>query len=302
MQLMQHKREAYWFYSYLSQFYDKLVNPLFWTEPMREQSLHLADLDEANPLTVIDVGSGTGFTTQGIVQFIPPEQVTCVDQSPHQMAKAKKKPDLQGCHFLLGDAENLPVPDHSFDRYVSAGSIEYWPQPDKGIREAFRVIKAGGKALLVGPLKPKNPLGRFFADAWMLFPEETEYRKWYEEAGFQDIQIEYIRPHWFKGNHEYGLAIVGTKPKQSTGTQQAPPLVELEAEPKKVTLADRFRFIWRVLIGSLAGFVFIPTALWGYLMAFLRGDPDRQPLTREQSVVLTLLGILLLIILLNLIF
>ena len=34
-----------------------------------------------------------------------------------------------------GDAEDLPFPTDSFDRYVSAGSIEYWPEPQRGICE-----------------------------------------------------------------------------------------------------------------------------------------------------------------------
>ena len=37
-----------------------------------------------------------------------------------------------------GDAEDLPFPTDTFDRYVSAGSIEYWPEPQRGIREAYR--------------------------------------------------------------------------------------------------------------------------------------------------------------------
>ncbi len=127
MRLMQHKKEAWWFYRFLSVFYDKYVNPLFWTEAMRDESLQLAQLDHPE-LKVIDVGSGTGFTTQGIVKYISTE-VTCVDQSPHQIQKAKAKNDLQHCNFILGDAENIPVDDNQFDRYVSAGSIEYWPDP-----------------------------------------------------------------------------------------------------------------------------------------------------------------------------
>ena len=48
----------------------------------------------------MDVGGGTGFCTQGIVKTIHPENVTLIDQSPHQMAKAKKKQDLQGVTFM----------------------------------------------------------------------------------------------------------------------------------------------------------------------------------------------------------
>lgn len=49
---------------------------------------------------VIDVGGGTGFCTLGIVKTVKPRNVTLVDQSPHQMAKAKKKPLLEGVTFV----------------------------------------------------------------------------------------------------------------------------------------------------------------------------------------------------------
>lgn len=51
-------------------------------------------------LQVVDVGGGTGFCTQGIVQTIPAQNVTLIDQSPHQLAKAKAKADLQGVTIL----------------------------------------------------------------------------------------------------------------------------------------------------------------------------------------------------------
>src|SRR3712207_6514186 len=45
MRLIQHKREAYWFYRVVSLLYDDWVNPLFWTPRMREQALAAARLD-----------------------------------------------------------------------------------------------------------------------------------------------------------------------------------------------------------------------------------------------------------------
>ena len=76
---------------------------------------------------------------------------------------------------MQGDAEDLPFPTDSFDRYVSAGSIEYWPEPQRGIKEAYRVVREGGLACLIGPVHPTFWLSRFFADVWMLFPTEAEY-------------------------------------------------------------------------------------------------------------------------------
>ena len=50
-----------------------------------------------------------------------------------------------------------------------------WPEPQRGIAEAYRVIKPGGLACLIGPVHPTHPLSRFFADLWMLFPTEQQY-------------------------------------------------------------------------------------------------------------------------------
>lgn len=47
-------------------------------------------------LQVYDVGGGTGFCTLGVVQKVKPENVTLLDQSPHQLAKARAKPELKG--------------------------------------------------------------------------------------------------------------------------------------------------------------------------------------------------------------
>eukprot|EP00958_Prasinococcus_capsulatus_P003581 scaffold324_cov394-Prasinococcus_capsulatus_cf.AAC.2 len=178
MRLIQHKHEAFWFYRFLSIVYDKIVNPGHWTEEMREEALSHAQLDDP-ALTVYDVGGGTGFCTLGIVKKgIKPENITLIDQSPHQLARAKRKPDLEGVTVLEGDAEDLPFETDSADRYVSAGSIEYWPEPQRGITEAYRVIKPGGKATIIGPVHPTNVVSAFFADAWMLFPTEEEYLDW----------------------------------------------------------------------------------------------------------------------------
>ena len=295
MRLIQHKKEAYWFYRYLSIFYDKLVNPLFWTKRMRDEALELGQLDEPG-LKIIDVGSGTGFTTEGIVRLASAEQVTCVDQSPHQMGKAKKKPALQGCTFQLGDAENIPFGTDEFDRYVSAGSIEYWPNPQQGINESYRVIKPGGIALMIGPLEPENAIARFMANTWMLFPKEEEYLHWYREAGFQDIQMRYVKPHWVSGRGEYGIAISGVKPKPGLSPSAATMPKEQPAE--KMTLVRWLQLAGRVLIGSLAGFVFIPAALFGYLRrAFSRQEdvPEeyREQLNRYQVTALVVIVLII---------
>ena len=259
MRLLQHKTEAYWFYRFLSLVYDRWVNPLFWTPEMREAALDAAGLD-ARGLRVLDAGAGTGFTTEGIVARVDSAGVTMLDQSPHQLARARAKPALAACRKELGDAEALPFPDDHFDRYVSAGSIEYWPDPQRGIAEAYRVVRAGGRATGIGPVRPGNGLLRALAEAWMLFPGEDEYRAWMERAGFADVELVPVAPRWYRSRKApYAVAATGVKraPGRSPVSAGAPgPAAERARAP--MTPARRAVFALRFVAGSLAGAVFVP--------------------------------------------
>ncbi len=79
---------------------------------------------------------------------------------------SRNKPELQNVRIEQGDAEELPFDTDSKDRYVSAGSIEYWPEPQRGICEAYRVLRPGGLACIIGPVYPTNPISRLLADIW----------------------------------------------------------------------------------------------------------------------------------------
>jgi MPBQ/MSBQ methyltransferase len=251
MRLIQHKREAYWFYRFLSLGYDRWVNPLFWTAAMRAQALDEARLSPG--LTVLDAGAGTGFTTEGIVAHVDPAQVTMLDQSPHQLARSRAKPALDACARVLGDAEALPFEDDHFDRYVSAGSIEYWPDPLRGIAEAYRVTRPGGVALVIGPVRPANPVARWLAETWMLFPAAEEYTGWMRAAGFTDVQVRELAPDWYRDTRApYALAVSGVKPAPGPSPAAGAAVIE---EP-----VGALRFAGRFLAGSAAGAAFIPIA------------------------------------------
>lgn len=264
IRLIQHKEEAFWFYRFLSIFYDTIVNPGHWTEDMRTDALSVAQLDNPN-LKVCDVGGGTGFCTLGVVESVRPENVTLVDQSPHQLEKAKAKSALKMVTIKEGDAEDLPLPTDGFDRYVSAGSIEYWPDPQRGIREAYRVVNNGGLACLIGPVHPTFWLSRFFADVWMLFPTEAEYKEWFTKAGFEDVQIKRIGPKWYRGVRRHGLimgcSVTGRKTKAGDSPLILPPKPQ---ETSGKSRSNPLLFVLRLLLGSTAGFYYfvLPVYMW----------------------------------------
>jgi len=259
MRLIQHKKEAYWFYRFLSLGYDDWVNPLFWTPRMRDLALDAARLDRPD-LETLDAGAGTGFTTTGIVERIDPAHVTMLDQSPHQLARAARRPALAGCRRLLGDAEALPFAPDGFDRYVSAGSIEYWPDPQRGIAEAYRVLREGGVATVIGPVRPAGRIARLLADLWMLFPSEQQYRTWFERAGFANVALHPVAPDWYRDSRvPYAVAVTGVKPAPGASPLPLAPLSEDVQSP--LGLAGRLRVAARFAAGSLAGAAFVPIAV-----------------------------------------
>ncbi|KAM1057851.1 hypothetical protein COP1_031163 [Malus domestica] len=256
---IQHKKEAFWFYRFLSIVYDHVINPGHWTEDMRDEALEPAELTDRR-MIVVDVGGGTGFTTLGIVKHVDAKNVTILDQSPHQLAKAKQKEPLKECKIIEGDAEDLPFRTDYADRCVC---WEYWPDPQRGIKEAYRVLKLGGKACVIGPVYPTFWLSRFFADVWMLFPKEEEYIEWFQKAGFKDVQLKRIGPKWYRGVRRHGLimgcSVTGVKPASGDSPLQLGPKAEDVTKP-----VNRWSFFVRFMLGVMAAtyYVLVPIYMW----------------------------------------
>uniref|UniRef100_A0A7J2THR5 Methyltransferase domain-containing protein n=1 Tax=Archaeoglobus fulgidus TaxID=2234 RepID=A0A7J2THR5_ARCFL len=191
MPLLDDKRRAKIFYRYFSLIYD-YVNPIFYSKEMRKKVVEMAEVNEKS--LVLEVGSGTGYTTEEIAKFVPEDRIFCVDISPEQIRKARKKLRV---NFIIGDAENLPFKDRTFDSTISAGSIEYWPNPAKGIEEMARVTKKGGKVVILAPRRPDNAFIRNFAERIMLFPSTEQCVEWFERAGLKDIEFVETGPYRF---------------------------------------------------------------------------------------------------------
>ncbi|MFB6082417.1 MAG: methyltransferase domain-containing protein [Halanaeroarchaeum sp.] len=189
MGFLEDKRRARRFYKYLSKVYDR-VNPYIWNEAMRGRALDMLEFDEDD--RVLDVGCGTGFGTEGLLEFST--DVYGLDQSEHQLAKARAKLGDDVVQFLRGDAERLPFADDRFDVIWSSGSIEYWPNPVRALEEFRRVVVPGGQVLVVGPNYPPWPVVQQIMDSIMLFYDVDEAQRMFEAAGFAAIEHQEMGP------------------------------------------------------------------------------------------------------------
>jgi demethylmenaquinone methyltransferase/2-methoxy-6-polyprenyl-1,4-benzoquinol methylase len=184
MGVLEDKANARLFYKYLSRVYDR-INPFIWNEEMRDAALERLAIEDGE--RVLDVGCGTGFATEGLLGYT--DDVHGLDQSRHQLEKAFEKfGPRDRVRFYRGDAERLPFRDDAFDVVWSSGSIEYWPNPVAALEEFRRIVEPGGRVLVVGPDYPNNRVFQHLADAIMLFYDEEEAQRMFDEAGFVDVE------------------------------------------------------------------------------------------------------------------
>jgi ubiquinone/menaquinone biosynthesis C-methylase UbiE len=193
MGVLENKARARLFYKYLSTVYDE-INPFVWNEAMRSEALSLFAIEAGD--RVLDVGCGTGFGTEGLLDHT--ERVHGLDQSAHQLARAYEKFGKNGpVRFYRGDAERLPFAEDAFDAVWSSGSIEYWPDPVATLREFRRVVEPGGSVLVVGPDAPNSTLFGRLADSIMLFYDESEADRMFAAADLEVVEhrIQQAKPN-----------------------------------------------------------------------------------------------------------
>lgn len=111
----------------------------------------------ASPV-VLDAGCGTGRLLVRLRDAFPAATLVGVDAAAGMIEVASRKPSLQGVRLVAGGVEALPLEDAACDVVVSTVSFHHWHDQAAGLREVARVLRPGGRVLLVdfyarGPLR-----------------------------------------------------------------------------------------------------------------------------------------------------
>ena len=132
---------------------------------------------------VLDLGCGTGALAACLLDAIPGCSLAGVDLSPRmvEVARARLRDRAE---VLLGDAERLPFHDAAFDVVVCNDSFHHYPDPERAVFQAWRVLATGG-ALVLGDVWQPAP-ARALMNAWMPRSHEGDVRI-YSEAELRDV-------------------------------------------------------------------------------------------------------------------
>jgi ubiquinone/menaquinone biosynthesis C-methylase UbiE len=118
-------------------------------EPVQDTALLLAVAEMPRPITVLDIGCGTGRLLRAAAQRFPKARLEGVDAAAGMVSQAKAlRPPGSSIHFQQATAEDLPFPDDEFDLVFSTLTFHHWSDQEKGIGEVSRVLAPGGRWLL----------------------------------------------------------------------------------------------------------------------------------------------------------
>ena len=154
------------------------------------------------PLTVADLGAGEGTLAQLLAKNA--RKVIAIDNSPKMVefgSRLAKEHRFNNLEYRLGDIEDPPIKDNSIDLAILSQALHHAIQPRKAIAAAHRILKRGGRVVILDLLNHNFERAReLYADHWLGF-SEVQLHQFLEQRGFNNIEVAVVsrekeRPHF----------------------------------------------------------------------------------------------------------
>lgn len=113
-----------------------------------------SELEKEEYEDLLDCGCGTGPMISLLYEKDSSKKYTGLDITPRMIEVAKNK-KLEGVNWVVGDCENLPFEENSFDAIICSNSFHHYPNPEKFFESAKRVLRPGGRLILQDYTAPK---------------------------------------------------------------------------------------------------------------------------------------------------
>lgn len=199
--------------------YDLLNHSLSFGIDRRWRRAAVNALRPYRPRRILDVATGTGDFALLSARELAPESLLGVDLSAGMLDVARRKAQAAGLErvvsFAKDDCMSLSLPDNGFDAVTVAYGVRNFEDLDRGLREMLRVLKPGGRLVIVELCTPvgfpMKQLFAFYSRVWMplmgrvisrdrqaysylpatmaAFPQGEVMRRILERAGFEDVKF-----------------------------------------------------------------------------------------------------------------
>jgi len=138
-----------------------------------------------------DIGAGTGFITEGLIQN--GLKVIAVDQSKAMLEEMKKKFALfDTVEYRIGQFNNLPIQDETVDYIFANMYLHHVDLPQVAIEEMVRTLKPGGKVVVTDMDEHEFEfLRKEQHDRWPGFKRE-DIERWFKEAGLKNVKVDCV--------------------------------------------------------------------------------------------------------------
>ena len=144
-------------------------------------------------MVIADLGAGEGTFSQLLAQRA--EKVIAIDNSEKMVdfgSQVAKDNGFKNLEYRLGELESPPIDEESVDLVFFSQALHHAEHPDKAIREAHRIVKPGGRIVILDLLKHQFEDAReLYADLWLGF-SELDVTRFLKDAGFEQIEISVV--------------------------------------------------------------------------------------------------------------
>jgi ArsR family transcriptional regulator len=145
------------------------------------------------PMSIADLGAGEGAFALLLAQRA--KKVIAVDSSAKMIEVAREQAHRHGVknvEYRLGDMEELPIRDAAVDLVWVSQSLHHALHPERALSEANRILRPGGRILILDLVKHRFEEAReLYADEWLGF-SESDLESMLDKSGFQDIQTSVV--------------------------------------------------------------------------------------------------------------
>jgi ubiquinone/menaquinone biosynthesis C-methylase UbiE/DNA-binding HxlR family transcriptional regulator len=171
------------------------------------------------PMVIADLGAGEGALSQLLAQRA--QRVIAVDNSENMVAfglDLARKHGLDNLEYRCGDLEELPIDNASVDLAILSQSLHHAPHPQTAVREAWRILKPGGRIAVLDLLKHHFEEAReLYADLWLGF-SEVELEHFLRHVGFSKIESAIVHREP-EAPYLETLLVLGQRPSEASPLQ-----------------------------------------------------------------------------------